>query len=874
MPRLNLILVPVLAALTVLLPPLVVFAERVSITSRNIERFYKPAGGSEVCYSAGYGASVRKGRVARILVGRTDVGFTRWSGGKSLAEVLATTTARLKVLGARLKKRSLKGTVRAVLTKEQSERTAQYVRLRSCAVSKLHLGTVVEWEMDPAFPRQVVAGAAWPPLKIYSRDFAGRSSLALDGKSGTLRLAPHLSSHPSMGAGPLAALPRNVVAAASTSAQSAVRNGVLPFVGLSISAAGSMQLSLSVGGEASTSLPAITVLPASGAELRLDSELPTSATSSQLLPTLTVTLRDQFGNLATTTNPVVVTAKVLMNSAEVVASGTALAVNGVAQFTKLRLPSLGATRLSFEAPGYPTILSDPINVVGRVSSVLASNSYGVENFSNFSPTFRVLPWELASEGATALARRAAIELQKAPPGEAVIYFQEEFYRTLYNYGADVFLRTPAATIPTFTDPDGVVHPYEGIWWDPARMAYEQGRIRSFLLALKAVGAPVDYAWIDFEEEGRVSSMVYGLPYGGDTNTLGNSVATVNRARYFTALEADPRFSNPAFGLSGISLRDALGFPVATTISSDPYGNGAQAARVLAAMGQIIRNQLRSVFFDPMSEVYPLARTAAYNYADFCVDPNCAPDGGANIYRRNLSETIAPTRSIGTNQNPEIYADINNLALFHLDERGLTWGDPVSNPPYEASPFNAFRLGLNRMISFRVSSSTPVTPFIRSRRDRQDDEVTPLPLTESDYYQEMILHLLMQSPDHILYFNPGWPAVGTPEYNLMQSDYQVLSNLLGEFDRQAGYSATQVPLTNGLVDWTKPYVVTGVQLEGKQLYRFSPKLGSGVSRESVLVSEFPATFNVAGENFTLPGGRVVRPLHETGPLGFWIVRGED
>lgn len=214
--------------------------------------------------------------------------------------------------------------------------------------------------------------------------------------------------------------------------------------------------------------------------------------------------------------------------------------------------------------------------------------------------------------------------------------------------------------------------------------------------------------------------------------------------------------------------------------------------------------------------------------------------------------------VGTHQARAIYG-----VLGQLDNRRVTDGRFGGNGPrYGRGPFQAFRLSVNTMRSMVLSSDVPVQPWIPHKGYEKSL------IRESDLYQEMLFHVGLCNPDVFLYWN-AWPRGENPGFSrdrVVDDCLRRLTELVGAADRRT--------LVRELAPWDGAYLLSGMNAGGRSVWRFTPDLPDGVTREGSLVRESPPVFRVGDVEVTIPGGRVHRPEREVSTVGYWVVAGLD
>jgi hypothetical protein len=373
------------------------------------------------------------------------------------------------------------------------------------------------------------------------------------------------------------------------------------------------------------------------------------------------------------------------------------------------------------------------------------------------------------------------------------------------------------------DAEGNLTDHRSIWWDHGVAEVAQ-RFDDFFRRYREAGGEVDALILDFEEG------------------LSNWSLRRDTERY-RAIMADPRFQPVA---ARLGFRDLM--PV-----MDWQTRGGQEREYYriwnALMEERAAEYVRQAIYQPVRKYFPNVKMS--NWESFYNAPlyACPDQNGYQHSRYSMG------RHVGTHQSANLYCRLGSV-------RGSVL--PGGTEPYSAGPFEAFRLSVNCMRSMVLSSNAPVWPWISYKRFKESW------VRETDLYQELIFHARLCGPDQFLYWNPrpNRPGQNSPEQADEAQD-RLLSDCLHQLDKLVG-AADRRTLIENLAGWYDNYVLTGLRVDGRSVWRFTPKLAPNQKREEMLRNKSPATFRIAGQEIRFPGGTVHTPDRELSDQGFWII----
>lgn len=364
-----------------------------------------------------------------------------------------------------------------------------------------------------------------------------------------------------------------------------------------------------------------------------------------------------------------------------------------------------------------------------------------------------------------------------------------------------------------------------IWADHG-IAQTAGAMRDFFTEYKKIGGKVDYIVMDYED---------GLTRWHRGMT----------AEAFAAIENDPRFKAEGWP-------EKLGFsdlPKELVKTPYPSENQKKWNLFMKAQGADILNQS---IYEPVRKFFPNVKISNYGNA---YTPG-VPDINGHIHDAQAVDGIY---HVGTHQSAETYGRINpGLAGKKLDgERAFGSGT-----------FKSLVLGVNSARAMAMHHSVPFMPWISYRAFAGESCF----YGNTDYYQELVLHVAMTNPDVILLWNPHqWKAGQNPATCSDNAQDQLVGRLLAQFNELAGFAERRTLVTE-LSDWYGSFVLSGMTLNGRSVWRLTPELDLTVGEKAdmTLVSTEPLTFSVKGRTVTFRNGRMVKAGNTDAPLGFWII----
>ena len=238
------------------------------------------------------------------------------------------------------------------------------------------------------------------------------------------------------------------------------------------------------------------------------------------------------------------------------------------------------------------------------------------------------------------------------------------------------------------------------------------------------------------------------------------------------------------------------------------------------------NYLNQGIYNVFKKYYPNAECS--NYAVYLnKDTLPVPEiNGHKDYKFPINTVV------GTHQSNSFYGRLGQIA---------TTNKPDNANNFDTTAYCAFLYEYYKFVSMKTGSNVPVHPWIanRSFSEFQNNKRVTF-LTNSDYYQEMIYHLLCLGTDIFLYWNS--PA--------NDSDATILNNIITDFDNLQGNKTESNYSTSPVnIDWNRKYVFS-VNSKRNDWGRFTPRLDPLDSIQSKILTTNPATFKIGNDTIVI------------------------
>ena len=430
---------------------------------------------------------------------------------------------------------------------------------------------------------------------------------------------------------------------------------------------------------------------------------------------------------------------------------------------------------------------------------------------------------------------AALEAGKVvPPGHKVIYVAQSFgggnEHPADNIGSNESLSScpGAGAKPMY---------FNGLWWDHGAAAVGAAWT-AWLRAYTSSGGSVDGVMLDMETGFSVWAFL------ADPHADSNTVKC--KQQQFDLIQADPRFppllaklvaagwdATPSTG-GAHYLADAFA-AAAQNISTTGYNRNMAAW--MAVMTEHTNSYFATALFEPLVAANSSAWLANYGDYQFSTD-FCSMD--FNGFRACDFVNMTAQSVTGTHQSSQIYGEMNNVSRnWAMPGTSTTLRRLENMSRFDFSPFNGLLLDVNFFrMSTLASGSKPNKPFFSYPSFTSGLPGTQCPwctnvtwLGHIDYWYEAIFHLGLMGADDFFYFAPCYHVNGNTDWpnscpNMATvEDNEAFSAALAELTALAGYK-NRSWIADHFSDWHDTFVLTGMQLPTKAVWRLSADFPAG------------------------------------------------
>jgi hypothetical protein len=350
-----------------------------------------------------------------------------------------------------------------------------------------------------------------------------------------------------------------------------------------------------------------------------------------------------------------------------------------------------------------------------------------------------------------------------------------------------------------TVPGATAQPAQpGAWWDAG--ADETATIAAAIYeGLASRGVTLDWVFADVEWNLSV--------WGVGTCTAADDATRAAEESRWAAIADDPRF--PELRDRWVDELGADGtVPLQTQLCPIQYGvdrylqwNALMTERTAAYYARAL--------FAPARATFPAIAVSNYDYAHH--DPAFAiPD-----FNGHATMKFGAGAVVGTHQSPPCYGSLGQVA-----DRPHPLISATST--YARTAFNSFRYAVNEYRARALARpDVPMAPWVAPRNFADAGRV---PHAQTALWDELVLHLGLGAPAALIYWNNASDVTALED--------AALDAALRERNRLAGCGGA-APLQATLAAWDAPWVVSGVTVDDRRVWRFTP--------------EDPAVTLVAGED---------------------------
>lgn len=354
-----------------------------------------------------------------------------------------------------------------------------------------------------------------------------------------------------------------------------------------------------------------------------------------------------------------------------------------------------------------------------------------------------------------------------------------------------------------------------LFWDGQGKATAE-RHEAFFRKLKELGGEVDIVTVDFE--------------GGFSNWDLSKIRK-EKPQLFEKVLDDPRTRE---------LLDKAGCK--SLVSVLDIRNGDDYLKWNALMEERLAAYLNQAIYEPIRKYYPDVKLSNYNQSHHDPKYPVSRDSHKTWLYGNGAH-------VGTHQSPVLYGRLTDKNA-------------------DKTPFYSLICDLNFLRAAKLSSPVPVMPYIAYRGYKGSL------LRDSDLYQELVFHAALTGVDTFLYWNPRpWTKKQDPQDWCDAPQDKLLSDLLAQLDEVVGKSP-HTTLADALTPRDSSYILTGMRLPDKSVWRFTPRLGDGEKIESKVVDSNPLILRTGTCEIRIPDGQIYKPEKKLSQQGLWIFAPPD
>ncbi|MCF6174896.1 MAG: hypothetical protein L3J71_03930 [Victivallaceae bacterium] len=410
------------------------------------------------------------------------------------------------------------------------------------------------------------------------------------------------------------------------------------------------------------------------------------------------------------------------------------------------------------------------------------------------------------------------QVDKQPPGYKTI-FSWELHR---KYFPKQIQRLEQRTGKKYTQQQmaGLSdNPADGsVWWDNG-VATVGKRFDEFFKKYHQLGGTMDYFILDFEK--------------GMSNW-----SLKNKKAVFDKIAQDPRFAPIKKELSLSDIRDVYN-----------WRSGETYLKWNAFMRPRVATYINQAIYAPIKKYYPKVEMSNYNYYYHRQQDKIPGVNGHKSYKYSKGSIV------GNSQAPALYCSFMQLSRLKLD----------GSNKYAPTPFNGFRYSLNIARSAVLASNRPLTPWISHKNYRNSL------VRESDLYQELIFHLALTGVDTFLLWNPNvWTKGSDPKFYRDAAQDRLVNDCLTQLNELIT-TGKRKTLVKNIVSWGADYALTGMQLNGSTIWRFTPRMKATEKISNFISADkSKVVLKTATTTITIPLGKIITPKQELSGQGVWIV----
>lgn len=430
-------------------------------------------------------------------------------------------------------------------------------------------------------------------------------------------------------------------------------------------------------------------------------------------------------------------------------------------------------------------------------------------------------------------------LNAQPAGRRSLFLFNIHYR-MHQNANDVILDS-LGTVQGYTDTLGNFHAFPPVWWDNGTdsvyTVYEH-----FFYQLDSAGASLDYVVVDYEVSVSNWTMdnflVTAAVDSGDKDSI--------LLDYYMALDNDPRFD---------SLKTVMGITDITNVY-DWWSHPTDYLRFNEVMWDLQASYLSHAVYDAVVPHFP--QVVVSNYFNHRVSGDYpVPDvNGHYIYCCGNDGNY-----IGNRQSTSFYGALGWILEDIKPPGGLAH--------FPLTPFNACLFEINKMRAMRYADTVAVSPWIAYYSFEENDAIR---FDSTDYYAEMIFHLLLSGSREILFWNPR-AILSAPSAGEV-AESQLVNDILDQYDdfwSAAPPDRSLIEVDSVFYPFDASSILTGMESDSLVVWRFTPSMDSSQVIADFIYSVSPPVFIAGNDTITFPpGSYLFTPASVLSAAGLWVV----
>ena len=393
-------------------------------------------------------------------------------------------------------------------------------------------------------------------------------------------------------------------------------------------------------------------------------------------------------------------------------------------------------------------------------------------------------------------------------------------------------------------------------------------ITDFLETYKEIGGQLDGIVLDLEYVETAYNYIYSNEYKGKNNiTIYYDI--VNHPQY--------RKLRPMLEERGFKF-----YPNPTKAKPEIYGicpdSGSEYSSCRAIWDAVMHDwkamYLNEMVYEPLKTYFPDAYMDdydTYNSYAWLRTPGTTGQG---------SDAGGNTHQAGVGGNIYTYAHRPGPDFFNNYNLPLSYYGTFM----EDTAFTAFRwdmLYIKDMVAAQADSGWSAWVTYYDYRIGKTGHAKNT-VSGSPYHTETQYHIGMMNPEVFLGYIVASEVAGETgqssgsagakrEYDKRIKNF---SDIMNELTRVAGYSDREyIPLD---YEWSDEFVLTGMYAGGRNIWRITPDVNLGISREEFKIKDSDPTFYINGQTITFPQGAILEEtkIEPYGSVGYWVETPKD